>query len=103
MDISREETVRRLSARRICTKCGTTYNLITNIPKSDLCDCGGKLIQRDDDYPEAIEKRLAEYHKNTDPMVSLVEKQGLLHKIDGNRPIETISNEIMTVIEAKNG
>jgi adenylate kinase len=96
--ISDEESVRRLSARRICEACGEVYNLITNFPPKDGCKCGGKLVQRPDDRPEAIVERLKEYKKTTEPLIEVFEKEGILTKVDGERPIETISEEILGIV-----
>lgn len=97
--ISDEETARRLSARRVCEACGEVYNLITNPPEKDSCKCGGKLVQRPDDKPEAIAERLKEYRKVTEPLIRVFEKEGILKKVDGERPIEVISGEILGIVE----
>jgi len=95
LEISEEETIRRLSARRICSKCGNVYNLITNPPPHGKCVCGGELIQRKDDYPEAIKTRLSLYHQITSPLIDLLEKEGILVRVNGERPIEAISQDLL--------
>jgi adenylate kinase len=95
LNISRSETIKRLSARRQCEKCGKVYNLITNSPPKGGCECGGKLIQRVDDNPEAINKRLAIFNEQTEPIIKLVENEGLLIRIDGERPIDVIFADIL--------
>ena len=100
--ISEEETVKRLSARRVCEKCGTNYNLITNPPPNGGCECGGKLIQREDDKPEAIKKRLAEYKKRTEPVIEMYRKEKILMEVNGERPIEVISEDILKRIKKLN-
>jgi adenylate kinase len=101
LNISDKEVVRRLSARRTCVSCGAVYNLATS-PKpvtAEKCDkCGGKLIQRDDDYPETIAKRLSEYKENTLPVIDLARKQGILLEIDGEKSIEDIQTELLSWI-----
>lgn len=99
LEISEEESIRRLSARRTCDKCGRLYNLITNPPSGTNCECGGKLVQRKDDKPQAIKKRLAEYRKKTEPMLSLFLEEGILVKVDGERPIEDIFQDIQKRLE----
>ncbi|HHH81086.1 MAG TPA: adenylate kinase [candidate division Zixibacteria bacterium] len=84
--------VRRLSSRRICPKCGRIYNLISNPPKDDeKCDFDGeKLIQRDDDKPETIRKRLKVYYERSAPLVSYY-KSGKASKyliIDTSQSVE---------------
>jgi adenylate kinase len=101
INISKEETIRRLSARRTCTKCKALYNLETSPRPKDpkVCDkCGGELLQRKDDVPDAIQKRLEEYRKNTLPLLDLFREEGLLNEIDGERPIDVISQELSKII-----
>ncbi|MBC7217368.1 MAG: adenylate kinase, partial [Candidatus Caldatribacterium sp.] len=78
-DIPPEELVRRLSARRVCENCQTPYNLISSPPRNDgVCDrCGGRLVQRPDDTPEVIRKRLAVYEEQTKPLVDFYKARGL--------------------------
>lgn len=94
--ISPEESIRRLSARRTCEKCGEIFNLITNPPKNpDVCDkCGGKLTQREDDQPEAIKRRLELFNERTKPILEKARQEGILLEIDGERTIEKIHEEI---------
>lgn len=95
LDVSEETSVKRLSARRSCTACGKVYNLLTNPPRGEVCDeCGGVLTQREDDKEEAIKERLRIYRERTAPLTQIFEKEGILIKVDGERPIETIFNDI---------
>lgn len=95
LEISEEVSIQRLSARRICEKCGTVYNLITNPPTGGNCECGGSLVQREDDKPETIKERLSTYKKRTEPLISVLEKEGILMKTNGERKIEEISQDIV--------
>lgn len=92
LNISDEESIRRLSARRIHKKTGKIYNLITNPPgpEVDLQD----LIQREDDKPAAIKERLALYKQNTYPLIEFLKEKKLLVEIDGEASIESISSSI---------
>jgi len=99
LDISEVETVRRLSARRLDRKTGKIYNLITSPPGSDV-DLGD-LVQRDDDKEAAIKERLNEYRENTVPLLEVFEKEGKLVKLDGERPIEEIFEDIAHLIGGK--
>lgn len=100
LEISEQESVKRLSARRICEKCGMVYNLITNPPPSqDTCKCGGKLIKRADDEPGAIKTRLSLYHKETEPLIGIFEKEDILMRVDGERLIEVIFEDIMNKLK----
>jgi|TARA_B100001971_G_C18238862_1_gene569322 adenylate kinase len=99
IDIPDEESIRRLSARRRCPKDGKIYNMVTAPPKNnETCDdCGEKLEQRDDDTPNAIQKRLDWYHKDTQPLIDRYEKLGVLHKIDGMPDIPEVEKLVWSV------
>lgn len=90
--VSDEVSVRRLSARRIDERTGKIYNLLTNPPGPEVDQ--SKLVQREDDKPEAIAKRLSYYHQTTQPLVELLRKEGLLIEVDGEQSIEAIQKEI---------
>ncbi|PIO08456.1 adenylate kinase [Candidatus Pacearchaeota archaeon CG10_big_fil_rev_8_21_14_0_10_34_12] len=94
IDISNEEAIRRLSGRRNCPKCGRIYNLATSPkPEEDaLCDeCKISLIQREDDFPHAIKKRLEIYHEETEPILNKFDAI----KINGEDEIKKITKEIL--------
>lgn len=100
LTISQEEIMRRLTARRICPDCKANFNLLTQPPKKEgLCDlCGAKLIQRQDDHPAAIKKRLEIYQKLTQPVLEFFQRQGILEKVDGEQPISIILEDILSRI-----
>lgn len=79
-----EEIIRRLSARRQCNLCGTSFNLVSSPPKTAwICDkCGGKLIQRPDDEPQVVRERLLVYQEQTKAVVDYYTRKGLLKEID---------------------
>ena len=96
---SEEELIKRLSARRICVICGRVYNIVTKpSTKGDLCECGGKLVQREDDKPEIIKKRLEAYHEKTSAVISKAREEGILTEVNGERPIEDIFNDIVQTV-----
>ena len=99
LDLDDDVVTERLSSRRICEDCGKEYNLVTNPPKSETCECGGKLITRADDNPESIKERLAVYKENVEPLIKHVEDEGNLIKINGDRPIEVITKDILERIK----
>lgn len=101
LKISEEESIKRLSARRSCLECGTVYNLLTNPPPNENCKCGGALVHREDDMPEAIRKRLEEYEEKTKPVIEEFKKKGLLLEIDGERPIDVIFEDVLEELEEK--
>jgi len=99
INTSEEESIKRLSARRTCVRCGKVYNLITRPSlKGNLCECGGKLVQREDDKPEIIKKRLEEYREKTSAVISKAREEGILTEVDGERPIEDVFNDIVQAI-----
>jgi|UniRef100_A0A7V3RES2 adenylate kinase len=93
--------IERLSARRLCPKCGRNYNMITDPPKEDeTCDvCHVHLITREDDRPETIKKRYEVYLSLTEPVIGYYEIKGTLFNIDGTLPVETIEKNIQKVIK----
>lgn len=97
--ISEEETIKRLSARRLDPETGKIYNLITEPPPSDVD--ASKLIHRDDDQPEAIKRRLGVYHTRTEPLIEELKKNIEVIKINGERPVEEIYKEISSVVKSK--
>jgi len=92
LEVDKDTAVKRLSARRICPKCGAVYNLVTQPPREDeRCDrCGTKLIQRDDDKPEVIARRFEVYMRQSAPLARYYEEKGLLIRIDAGRSPEEV-------------
>ena len=84
IEISEEEILRRMSGRRVCEACGSSYNVEAVPPKVEgICDnCGGKLIQRKDDTPETVRERLKVYHKETAPLADFYAERGLLKRVE---------------------
>ena len=80
VDVPDENIVNRMSGRRACIGCGATYHILFNAPKTaDVCDtCGEKLVLRDDDKPETVQKRLTVYHDQTQPLIDYYKKEGAL-------------------------
>lgn len=97
IDISQGEILKRLRSRKVCGKCGMTYNIFVKKPKKILiCDkCGGQLIRRADDNQAAIKQRLVVYHQQTKPVIDYYKKQGKLIKINGQKPINQVFSLIL--------
>jgi adenylate kinase len=95
-----DEVVRRLSGRRICVKSEHVYNVYTDPPKhDDVCDQdGSRLVQRDDDREATVRKRLAVFHKQTEPLVEYYEERGLLRRFDGTRSPTEVHDHIRASI-----
>jgi adenylate kinase len=96
----RDVLVERLSGRRVCTKCGAIYHVTSNPPKNDMiCDvCGGEVVQRPDDTPEAIERRLSLYDEQTAPLLDYYRRRGMLQTVDGHREMHAVSNDLIAII-----
>lgn len=100
IDVPDEEVVRRLSGRRVCVKAGHNYHVDFDPPKREgICDQdGSRLIQRDDDKPDVIRKRLEVYHEQTEPLIEYYDEQGLMRRIDGTRSPTEVHDHIRAVI-----
>jgi len=94
--VSSEELMKRMSSRRICDKCG---KIITVKNDEKICDvCGGNFIQRADDSPEILAKRIKTYEDRTEPIIAYYREKDLVKDIDGQPPIEEVTKEIEKVI-----
>jgi adenylate kinase len=91
-DIPDPGVIERLGGRRVCRKCGYNFHIIFNKPsKEDVCDhCGGEVYTRDDDRPEAIQKRLEVYRAQTAPLIDYYREKGLLLDIDARPMVDEI-------------
>jgi adenylate kinase len=103
IDVSDEESIKRIGARRICPSCKANFNTIYIKPKKEgVCDkCGAKLIIRDDDKPESVKFRLKKYHDETEPVLKFYEKKGVLLKIDGEQPIDKVFKDLEKALSIK--
>ena len=97
LEIPEEETIKRLTARRMDPTTGEIYNLITDLPPEGVDK--EKLVQRDDDKPEAIKVRLNLYRERTEPLISELKKDTKVVEIDGARPVEEIQVDIVKLVE----
>ena len=100
IDAPEEEVVRRLGGRRTCAKNGHVFHLEFDPPKEpDVCDIdGSRLIIRDDDKPEVIRNRLAQYHEKTEPLVGYYEDKGLLRRVDGSSSADEVGDRIRALL-----
>jgi len=95
LDISHQEAFDRLTSRRICQKCSRIISLAGDFKGMKVCDkCGGELITRSDDKPEAIKARLDYYKKDVEPVVKYYEKQKRLIRVDGEKSVEDVYQDI---------
>ncbi|MEW4490997.1 nucleoside monophosphate kinase [Thalassoglobus sp. JC818] len=91
----------RVLSRRLCSDCGLDFNLISHRPEvENVCDvCGGELVSRPDDKPEALAERLEEYHTKTEPALALFRRKELVLDLDGTPAPNTIQEEIRRLLE----
>ena len=97
-----ENIVSRMSGRRACPGCGSTYHLVFAAPKQEgICDkCGSELVLRDDDKQETVKKRLAVYHNQTQPLIRYYGKQKILRTVDGTKDMEDVFQDITNILGA---
>ncbi len=103
IELPREEVIRRLSARRMCERCGRIYHLIYQPPKqSGVCDaCGGSLYQRSDDQPDVVAKRYdIQYNQEVKPLVESYRKRSVLVTVDGDGTVEEVFARILRAIRS---
>lgn len=100
--IDLEALIKRTSNRRICSDCGSIYNLITFPPKKNgFCDqCGGKnLVHRKDDHEDVIRNRLVVFEENNGPVVNYYRSKGILITVDAGEDVDVLFKEIKSEIE----
>jgi len=100
---SEEVAIQRLSGRRVCPVCGKNYH-VTNIPpkKEGICDtCAVALIQREDDKPETVKKRILVYEQRTKDLIAYYEEKGLLQEVDGDLSAEQLFDNIDAIFREK--
>ena len=102
VDVPDENIVSRMSGRRACVGCGATYHIVHNpSKKGESCEvCGEKLILRDDDKPETVQKRLTVYHDQTQPLINYYTGQKILKTVDGTQDMNDVFAAIVEILEA---
>ncbi|AZV40881.1 adenylate kinase [Peribacillus asahii] len=101
IDVDKEILMERLTGRRICKSCGSTYHLVFNPPaKEDTCDrCGGELYQRADDNAETVQNRLDVNLKQTQPLLDFYGEKGYLQNINGQQDINKVFEDVDALLE----
>ncbi len=102
VEVPDSNIVHRMGGRRACLACGCTYHVEYNAPKVEgICDvCGAKLVLRDDDKPETVQKRLDVYHDQTQPLIEYYTKAGVLVEVDGTKDIDDVFEDITKILGA---
>ena len=98
IEVSKEDVIERLSARRVCRSCGASFHLIFNKPTVDgVCDlCGGELYTRKDDNKESVAVRINTYQDQTTPLINYYNNKGILLEINGQQDISDVTKEIVS-------
>ena len=104
LDVPRDVVLDRLSQRRTCEDCGANYS--TEVPPKYpwTCDiCGGDVVQRADDTPESINRRLDLYDRETSPLIEWFEKRGLLETVDGLGEPDEVTARLVRAVDKRRG
>lgn len=98
INVDKQGLVKRLTGRRVCSKCGSVYHIENNPSKvSGICDkCGGELILRTDDKEEVIVSRLETYQAVADLLKNYYNDLGIVKEVNGDQPVELVYNSIVS-------
>ena len=101
LQLEQTQVIKRLTGRRVCSKCGEIYNVYLNPPRQDgICDKdGSQLFQRPDDNEEAIRQRLLAYERETVPLIDYYRSKNALHDINGNGEPEAITERLLNFLK----
>jgi adenylate kinase len=100
LDVPRDVVLNRISARRVCRDCGTNYTASGFERQPWICEvCGGDVLQRDDDTPDAVNRRLDLYESQTSPLIEYYEGQGRLVVVDGVGDPDLVFQRLATSID----
>ena len=96
LDLPDDLVERRVLSRRLCSRCGLDYNLISSRPVvPDVCDvCGGRLVARADDTADALRARLRDYHTKTRPVLELFRAKEVVLEVDASQPAADVQTGI---------
>jgi adenylate kinase len=103
IDIDIPTLVRRLESRRVCSRCGSIYNLSLQVPeKEGRCDdCGGTLDQRRDDNPEVVKERFRVYREQTEKIRGFYQAKDVYRRIEGSGSVEDVFSRLSDVLDAE--
>jgi adenylate kinase len=104
LDVPRDIVLARISARRVCRDCGTNYTATGNERQPWICEvCGGDVMQRDDDTPDAVNRRLDLYETQTAPLIEFYEGQGRMVVVDGVGHPDDVFRRLTAAVDAAQG
>jgi adenylate kinase len=102
LEVSNERVIERLSTRRVCQECGNIYKDTDIEAISGTCsNCGGDVIQRKDDTPEAIATRLGVYERDTEPLLAFYEARGLLVVVNGDQEMDEVTAALEAAVHER--
>jgi adenylate kinase len=101
IDLNIETLIKRLSSRRVCSRCGAIYNLYLQAPKKEgQCDvCTGPLIRRKDDEPDVIRERMRVYKEETEKIREYYEAKKVYHRVDGSGTVEDVFSSLSFILD----
>lgn len=102
LNVPEDVVIERISSRRVCSNCGEIYS-VNNPPTSNwTCDnCGGDVVQRDDDTEDSVRKRLVLYNEQTEPLLDWFQDNGLLINVDGVGDPQAIAATLIDLVDAR--
>ena len=102
LEVPSELVIERLSSRRVCQECAAIYKDSDVAAISGTCErCGGDVIQRPDDFPDAIARRLETYERDTAPLKEFYERRGLVVTVDGSRSPDEVTSDLIAVLRER--
>lgn len=102
LEVPEDVVVGRISSRRVCSNCGAIYSVDSPPTHNWTCDqCGGEVVQRDDDTEDSVRKRLSLYNEQTAPLLAWFDEQGLLAEVDGVGDPDAITAKLVAVIDER--
>ena len=101
IEVSDQTIINRISGRRVCSGCGSSYHVFYKAPVKDgVCDkCGELLVTRSDDSEETVSKRLRVYHESTEQLKDYYNKRGILRRVIGQEEISDTTSETLKALE----
>ena len=102
LDVPTDVVLERLASRRVCGDCAANYSVDKPPKYGWVCDnCGGDVVQREDDTPAAIAKRLDEYERNTAPLIAWYKDRALLEVVDGLGTTDEVTKRLYAAIDLR--
>ncbi len=102
LEVPEEVVLERISNRRVCVDCGTNYSVQTPPRYNWTCDvCGGEVVQREDDTPDAVRKRLNLYSQETEPLIAWYLAKDLLVTVDGLGSADEVTRRLIRAIDRR--